>query len=314
MDVKSKFKILGLALLFFALLPLQASAHNPDVRVTGDGNLFQQYSWLEMINPYLFLTLVLVYIGYLWAMRKVSTKHLGERYLKKKILFLLGLLTIYVSLAGPISILSNNLVFSAHMLQQGLMYITMPFLTLLGMPHEFYQLLDERLLKHRILRIFRLPLVNLLAFNVLWSLYHIPTIYEYIWHQFILLEALHLVINSFAFLMWIQVLTPMGQINEMSYLKRIGYMFANGMLILPACALIIFAGDVIYPSIYESPQVFSWLTPKGDQQLGGIIMKLVQEIFYGIAIGYVFFKWAKFERGKDAQIAEFPKNTVEQSS
>ncbi|MFC7063610.1 cytochrome c oxidase assembly protein, partial [Halobacillus seohaensis] len=296
---------LGLTLFLFAFLPIQTFAHKPEVRANGDENLFQQYTWLEILNPILFLSLALVYIAYLRTMRKISSNRLEERDLKKKICFLLGLLTIYISLAGPIAILSNNLVLSAHMLQQSFMYIVMPPLILLGMPRGFYQLLNEKLLKPRFLGILKSPLFTLLLFNVLWSFYHLPSIYEYFLEQFILLEILHLVINTSAFLMWIQLFAPEDQFSEMSYLKKIGYMFANGMLITPACALIIFSGDVIYPSIEEAPQVIASLTPLRDQQLGGIIMKVVQEFSYGTAIAYVFFKWARLERAKDAEVDEY---------
>ncbi|MFZ3580141.1 cytochrome c oxidase assembly protein [Virgibacillus sp. DJP39] len=311
MNIKNQLKILGLALFFFSLLPLQTFAHNPESRITEDGGVFQQYTWFEILNPLLFFSLVVVYIVYLRVMRKVSNSYTGERDLRKKISFLFGLLTIYISLAGPISILSNNLIFSAHMLQQALMYIVMPPLILVGMPHVFYQFFDKILVKSKILRIFKSPLIGLLLFNVLWSLYHIPTIYEYVWQQFILLEVSHLVINTSAFLMWIHVLAPVGQINKMSYLTKIGYMFANGILITPACALIIFAPDVVYPSVNEAPQLFSFSTPQNDQQLGGIIMKLVQEISYGAAITYIFSKWARLERKKNAQIDELPVSSVE---
>ncbi|UOQ94009.1 cytochrome c oxidase assembly protein [Halobacillus shinanisalinarum] len=240
MKVKNHLKILGLILFLFAFLPIQTFAHNPEVRANGDENLFQQYTWFEILNPILLVSLIVVYIVYLRTMRKISNTRLGERNLKKKICFLLGLLTIYISLAGPLAILSNNLLFSAHMLQQSFMYIVMPPLILLGMPQEFYQLLDEKLSKPRFLRILKSPLFNLLLFNVLWSFYHIPSVYEYFSGQFILLEILHLVLTASAFLMWIQVFAPEDKINEMSYIKKIGYMFANGILITPACALIIF--------------------------------------------------------------------------
>lgn len=300
-----------LALFFFSFLPLQTFAHNPEAKATGDGSILGQYSFLEKINPLFLLSLVVVYIVYLWAMRKVSNQHSGERYLKKKISFLLGLLAVYFSLAGPVSILSNNLIFSVHMFQQSLMYIVMPPLILVGMPHEFYQFLDVRLYKSKIIRIFKSPIIGLLLFNVLWSLYHIPTIYEYVGQHLFLLEASHLVINASAFLMWVHVLAPAGLINKMSYLMKIGYMFANGILITPACALIIFAPDVAYPTLYEVPQLFSFSTPQDDQQLGGIIMKTVQEISYGVTIAYVFFKWAKLERKKDTQIDALPISAIE---
>lgn len=306
LNAKAPFKILTLAAGLLTFLPLTTFAHNPDAAKNGEGGVFQQYSWLEIVNPLLLFSLMVAYFIYLKTMRILSKKGLGKLTLKKKISFLLGLLTIYIALAGPVAILSNNLIFSAHMLQQSLMYIIMPPLILLAMPKAFYQSFDKILSKPKFLRIFKSPLVNLFLFNLLWSFYHLPDVYEYFLEQVLLLEIIHIVINTAAFLMWIQVLAPDDQVNEMSSIKKIGYMFANGMLITPACALIIFAGEPIYPSLSQGPQIFSWLPPRDDQQLGGILMKVVQELSYGSIIAYVFFKWAKTERAKDAQIDEVP--------
>ncbi|UOQ94008.1 cytochrome c oxidase assembly protein [Halobacillus shinanisalinarum] len=68
---------------------------------------------------------------------------------------------------------------------------------------------------------------------------------------------------------------------------------------------------MIYPSISEAPQLFPWFTDLQDQRLGGIIMKVVQEFSYGTVIAYVFFKWARLERAKDAQVDEYPNVVVE---
>jgi putative membrane protein len=36
-----------------------------------------------------------------------------------------------------------------------------------------------------------------------------------------------------------------------------------------------------------------------DQQLGGIMMKIIQEFVYGTLLGIIFFKWARQERARD---------------
>jgi putative membrane protein len=55
------------------------------------------------------------------------------------------------------------------------------------------------------------------------------------------------------------------------------------------------------------PEFLHWMPVVQDQQTGGIIMKIVQEIVYGTIIGYVFFKWARREREKDKeQLQELP--------
>ncbi|MDC3418146.1 cytochrome c oxidase assembly protein [Aquibacillus salsiterrae] len=303
-------RILGALTTFIAIAivyPSKSFAHKSDVRGDGSGDLFQHYTWVEIWNPLLLILLVIVFCGYLMFVRKTSE---GFRSLKV-ISFLLGLLVTYFSLAGPLAILANNLILSAHMMQQSVMYIVMPALILLGMPKEFYTILDKAILDRPFIRILKNPLVNLLLFNALWSFYHIPQIYEYFLAHELQLELLHIVINSAAFLMWVHVLAPEDYFNEMSYLKKIGYMFANGMLITPACALIIFAGDVLYPSINDAPLLYSWLTPLYDQQLGGVIMKIVQEVAYAIVIGILFFKWAGFEKGTVNKIDPLPKNVID---
>jgi putative membrane protein len=77
------------------------------------------------------------------------------------------------------------------------------------------------------------------------------------------------------------------------------YIFANGVLLTPACALIIFAGTVIYPS-YDHVNVLGENLPAiHDQQLGGTLMKVLQELVYGWILAHVFFKWYHTERKKD---------------
>ncbi len=48
-------------------------------------------------------------------------------------------------------------------------------------------------------------------------------------------------------------------------------------------------------SAFEGPTFFNFLPIIEDQQLGGIVMKLVQEFMYGTILAYVFFQWYKRE-------------------
>jgi putative membrane protein len=38
-----------------------------------------------------------------------------------------------------------------------------------------------------------------------------------------------------------------------------------------------------------------------DQQLGGVIMKIIQEIIYGCVLGYVFFEWYRKDQAESDQ-------------
>ena len=291
---------------FFLLMPPQVFAHDPNAKADGEGAIFQQYTWWEIWNPFLLLILAGVYLLYLWVMRRMPSNLEKGIPLKKKIVFMSGLLAAYVALAGPVAVLANNSVLSVHMLQQSMMYIVMPPLVLLGMPIEFYRFLNDRIFNIKYLRFLKWPLLHLLLFNLLWSFYHLPSIYEYILEHVLLLELTHIVINTSAFLMWIQVLAPDGLINRMSHVMKMGYMFANGMLITPACALIIFSDAVLYSSLLEAPKLFFISTPLDDQQLGGVIMKVVQEFAYSIVIGSIFVKWVKSEQEPETPLKSYP--------
>jgi putative membrane protein len=86
----------------------------------------------------------------------------------------------------------------------------------------------------------------------------------------------------------------------MTDLQQMGYIFFNGVLITPACMLIIFTHQTLYPAYVEGSQMIHFfLPPIEDQQLGGTLMKIIQEIVYGTALAYVFFKWFRKERKKD---------------
>ena len=39
-----------------------------------------------------------------------------------------------------------------------------------------------------------------------------------------------------------------------------------------------------------------------DQQLGGIVMKLVQEVMYGAILAYVFYNWYKKEHADSDEV------------
>ncbi|MEH6939562.1 cytochrome c oxidase assembly protein, partial [Bacillus sp. JJ664] len=122
-----------------------------------------------------------------------------------------------------------------------------------------------------------------------------------------------------AIFMWFPVMNNLEDRQTLSDIQKIGYMFANGILLTPACALIIFSGHPFYatyndpvlwskamelcvsPDILKSlnisgPEVLNFMSAREDQQVGGVIMKIIQEIVYGWVIGYNFFKWAKREQ------------------
>jgi putative membrane protein len=255
---------------------------------------FAHYSFFELWNPILFLTIILLFYGYiLYIKRNLKTKVMP---IKKIISFSLGLILFYIALGSPLHLLGDSYLFSAHMLQQSLVYIFVPPLLLIG-------LLDERnegwLKNRRLISFLKKPLVLLIIFNSLFSFYHIPIIFEFLVGNTLLHFISHILLTIFAFLMWIPIIPLFKELESLTEIQKIGYIFAGGVLLTPACALIIFADTPLYPTYMTDQPLFSILPPLDDQELGGIIMKVAQEIVYGSMIGYIFFNWAKKDRKID---------------
>ena len=100
--------------------------------------------------------------------------------------------------------------------------------------------------------------------------------------------------------MWCPVFCTLIEWKRMTDFQKMGYIFFNGVLLTPACALIIFSNSLLYPAYVHGSQAINFiLPPLQDQQLGGTLMKIIQEIVYGVALAYVFFRWYRKERKKD---------------
>jgi putative membrane protein len=54
----------------------------------------------------------------------------------------------------------------------------------------------------------------------------------------------------------------------------------------------------------SGPELFINMPPIEDQQLGGVIMKIIQEIIYGVLLAMIFFQWYKSEQENADEITK----------
>ncbi|MCM3141605.1 cytochrome c oxidase assembly factor CtaG [Brevibacillus sp. MER 51] len=232
---------------------------------------------------------------------------------KQKTFFTLGLLGFYFSMGSPLNV-AGHFLFSAHMLQQSLLYLVMPLLLLAGTPSWLIRSLFYRRGLKLFMRIASHPIPAILMFNALFSFYHMPVILDLAMNNLALHNLIHLLLLVTAILMWMPVVAPIPEIHRMSELQKLAYIFANGVLITPACALIIFSATPLYATYVDGPSMlcapfFSTpidksmfavpLLPLDDQRLGGIVMKLMQELTYGVVLAYIFSTWYRKEKNQE---------------
>lgn len=232
---------------------------------------------------------------------------------KQASVFLLVLVLIYALLGSPIDLL-GHIMFSVHMTVMATLYLVVPPLFIISIPNWLWR----KFLSLRMIRVcFRfltMPLIALLVFNGLFSFYHIPLIFDVVKTSMTLHTIYTVVLFVTAVCMWWPLVNQLEEHQDFSGLKRIGYVFANGILLTPACALIIFANHSIYetysnPLVWAQamelcvpastlanlnltgPEMFNTMPLLDDQKTGGVIMKIIQEIVYGFILAKIFFAW-----------------------
>ena len=216
------------------------------------------------------------------------------------IYFALGLILTFVALVTPIDSLSNQALFSAHMVQHILLMLLAPACLLLGTPRYWTKVLYGAPVLKQILPILTHPLVTLISFNAIMWLWHVPALYEGALQNPGLHIVEHLMFIGAGVLMWLPVICDVPPGHVMNYPARMAYLFACMVSSSILGAIFTFAPTVSYPFYGTAPLAFG-ITPQTDQQLAGLIMWVPGSGIFFVAILLVFGAWLKAEerRGRE---------------
>ncbi|MDI3256384.1 MAG: cytochrome c oxidase assembly protein [Kyrpidia sp.] len=228
----------------------------------------------------------------------------------RMISFYSGLFLFYLFGGSPLDDLGHMYLFSVHMTAMAVQYMVVPPLILLGLPDWMVRPLMDRRGLRPLVRVLSQPLFALTMFNLFFTAYHFPVVFDYIMAHPALAVIAQALLTITAFSNWLPVIPLLPEMNRLGELQKIVYLFVDGVLLTPACAFIIFSNGPLYASYAVVPRLIPSLSVYVDQQLGGIIMKLTQELAYIGAIGYIFWLWVRKERERDerekAEVLLFP--------
>ena len=211
--------------------------------------------------------------------------------------FTAGVLVIFISLLSPIHELSDKYLFSAHMLQHVLLTLIAPPLLVLGTPDWLIRPLLRPDLSFRIARLVTHPIVAFAVFNFIFSLWHVPSLYNtsVTNHGVHIVE--HLMFMAAAVIMWWPIASRMPELPRLSYPLQMMYLFLLSIAQIIVFAVITFAPEPLYDWYVDAPRVWN-ISPLADQQIGAIIMKLGGGILFGVLIVIAFFKWFNMGGGQ----------------
>jgi len=206
-----------------------------------------------------------------------------------------GVGVIFFSLNGPLHVLADGFLFSAHMVQHLLLMLAMPPLLIYGLPPW---LIRTALQARGILPIARFlthPIVAFLAYNLVFIFWHFPQ-----WYNLALMDhrvhiVQHLTFMSVAVLMWWPILSPVEELQRIPTGPLLmAWIFLFGIPGTIVSALITLSGEVLYTWYAAAPRITA-LSALDDQRLGGLIMWIPGMLVFWIAITAVFFRWTSYE-------------------
>jgi putative membrane protein len=280
----------------------------------------EMFGFRALWSPLFLLFTVLILLGYFVITHSKRHHFQGSEPLKRSeaILFVIGIVLLYLTKGGPLDLM-GHLMFYAHMIQMAVLYLVIPPILIVGIPAWIWRKVLLLPVIKPIFQFFTNPLIALIIFNGMFSFYHIPMIFDSIKMDMWLHASYTAILFLFAVFMWWPLINRLPEYQSLNGLKKVGYIFADGILLTPACALIIFADTPMYatfsdPSAWmealklcvpgatleglnlSGPEVFNSMSLIHDQQLGGVIMKIIQEIVYGVVLGQIFFTWYRKEK------------------
>ncbi|MBD1380954.1 cytochrome c oxidase assembly factor CtaG [Metabacillus arenae] len=281
------------------------------------------FGFRALWSPYYALALILITVFYFLVIGRWRNRfqESGKVSTKQKSIFVSAVLLLYVTKGSPLDLL-GHIIFSAHMTQMALLYLVVPILLIKGIPDWLWKaILSLPVVKH-VFSFLTKPIIALIVFNGIFSFYHIPLIFDFVKTDAVYHSIITTAIFVASFAMWWPLLNTLPGWIQLNGIKKLGYIFADGVLLTPACALIIFADTPLYATYSDpqmwvnamqlcvpgdmmanlsltGPEMFNTLPLVDDQQLGGVLMKIIQEIVYGTVLGMLFFQWVRSEKEKE---------------
>ncbi|MEP6905999.1 MAG: cytochrome c oxidase assembly protein, partial [Gemmatimonadales bacterium] len=257
---------------------------------------FTQLGWLAWsIHPSTVIGLAVLVAIYLWRASKATPEETvaGPR----KLSFFAALFVIFASLNGPLHDLSDDYLFSAHMVQHLLLTLAMPPLLIAGIPGWMLRPLLRNRAAGAIARRITKPIVCFSIFNIVIAAWHVPALYNLAManHNVHIVE--HLMFMAAAVLMWWPLMSPLPELPRLAYPGQMLYCFLMSVPMSIVAVYITMADQVLYPAYASAPRI-SPLSPMDDQMLGGLIMWVPGGLIFALIMTVVFFKWAA--RGEDS--------------
>jgi putative membrane protein len=204
----------------------------------------------------------------------------------------------FFTLNGPLHDLSDEYLFSAHMVQHLVLTMVVTPLLIGGTPGWMLRpALRSRIVAAIAQRITTGP-AAFAIFNVTIVAWHLPPLYNYALYHHPVHIVQHLCFLVASTIMWWPIMSPMPELPRLSYPKQMLYICLMTLPMTAVAMIITYSSSLLYPFYGGAPRVFD-LSPLQDQRLGGLIMWIPGGFIFIAVLSVVFFKWVGAQEHAD---------------
>lgn len=266
--------------------------------------------WTWHAHPDVWALAALTVVAYAVAVRVVGPTKVaaGESVVSRRqvVLFGLGVFALWAHSDWPIHDISENYLYSVHMVQHVGFTLIAPPLLLLSLPAWMWRwLFVDRPRVHAVVRRLAKPLAAGILFNVVAVLTHWPLIVDYTLYHHASHFFVHAGMFLVAVLMWMPVVNRQPELPVTSYPVKMMYLFLQSVIPTIPASFLTFGDTVLYKFYAHAPRPFS-ISALEDQQLAGAMMKVYAgSILWGIIV-LVFFRWYAREQTRERRDEALP--------
>lgn len=240
--------------------------------------------------------------------------------------FVFAMIMLYVIIGSPVDLMSH-IMFTMHMIQMAFLLLFIPIFFIIGIPNWLWKTVINLPFVKPVFHFMTKPIFAIFFFVFMFSVYHIPLVLDFIKLE----ETAHGIYTFVLFLsalfMYWPLLNTVESEPQMKDFHKLFYIIANAILITPSCALIMFSSTAFYATYTDGetwmkamelcvpsstlqgltlsgPELFTNMTPIEDQQLGGVLMKIIQELIFAVILARVFLIWYKNDKNNADKMTE----------
>jgi len=263
--------------------------------------------WRWQPHPEVWL-IIIAAIGLAWyAVRVIGPKvaTAGEPVLARRnvVAYTLAITTLWIASDWPMHDISEEYLYSVHMIQHLLITFIIPPLLLIATPEWLGRLMVSGDGRAGVwIRRLSRPVVAGALFNGIVAVTHLAWVVNTSVANGIFHYVVHLAVFAAAMLMWIPVASPLPELRA-SLPGQMIFLFLMSVLPTIPAAFLTFAEEPLYEAYNHDVRLWD-IGVAADQQAAGLVMKLAGGLFLWTIITMLFVRWSRQEQGNNRRMRQ----------